>query len=141
MALTASMAVAGVCAAAGDGTILNKEQKAAETFFAGLNGDATVTYAAASATLVPELKTKITADAFAGLQKNVKEKLGNMKEAKFRRYEHFDDGDRVLYVGKYSKAENVAMVFAFNTTGKIVTFNIAPINVAPAPTHQAPAQK
>ena len=143
MALTASMAVAGVCAAAGEGAALTKEQKAAETFFAGLNSDATVTYAAASAGLDAELKTKITADAFAGLQKNVKEKLGNAKEIKFRSFERFNDGDRVVYMGQYSKEPTVAMVFVFNPTGKIVNFALNPLKPAPAPAQpaKAPAKK
>lgn len=132
LAMTASLAMASVCAAAGEGAALTKEQKAAETLFAGLNGVQTVTYAQASAGFVPELKTKITDQAYAGLQKTVKEKLGACKETKFRSFERFDDGDRVVYVGKYTKEQNVAMVFVFNPAGKIMNFALNPIKAQPA---------
>ena len=137
MAMTAAMAVASVGFAAGEGAALTKEQKAAEPLYAGLNGDAVVTYAQATAGMVPELKTKVTEEAYNNLKKNVKEKLGNCKEANFRSFERFNDGDRVVYLGKYSKEENVAMVFVFNQAGKIVNFALNPLKPQP---QQAPAQ-
>ena len=130
LAMTATMAMASVCAAAGEGAALTKEQKAAETFFSGLNGVQTVTYAQAAAGLDAELKTKITDQAFVGLQKSVKEKLGNAKDIKFRSFERFNDGDRVVYVGQYSKEPTVAMVFVFNPAGKIVSFALNPLKPA-----------
>ncbi len=140
LAMTATMAMASVCAAAGEGAALTKEQKAAEALFGGLNGVETVTYAQASAGMVPELKTKITEQAFNNLKKSVKDKLGNCKEAKFRSFERFNDGDRVVYMGKYSKEEAVAMVFVFNPAGKIVNFALNPLQKAPAQP-AAPAKK
>lgn len=139
LAMTGAMAMASVCAAAGEGAALTKEQKALETFTAGINGVETVTYAQASATLVPELKEKITEETYNGLKKNVKEKFGNYKESSFHSFERFNDGDRVVYLGKYSKEQAVAMVFVFNPAGKIVNFALNPMKpVAPAP---APAKK
>lgn len=140
LAMTATMAMASVCAAAGEGAALTKEQKAAEALFNGLNGVETATYAQASAGMVPELKTKITEEAFNNLKKSVKDKLGNCKEANFRSFERFNDGDRVVYMGKYSKEEAVAMVFVFNPAGKIVNFALNPLQKAPAQP-AAPAKK
>lgn len=141
LAMTGCMAMASVCAAAGEGAALTKEQKVAETLFAGLNGNATITYAQATAGMDPELKTKVTEKAYTDLQKSVKEKLGNMKEVTFRSYEHFNDGDRVVYLGKYVKEETVAMVFVFNPAGKLVNFALNPVKAQPAPAQQAPAKK
>lgn len=141
LALTASMAVAGVCSAAGEGAVLTKETKAAETFFGGLNGVETVTYAQTAATLDAQMKEKFTAEVFANLQKSVKAQMGNVKESKFRSFERFDDGDRVIYLGKYSKQENVAMIVVFNPAGKIVNFALNPIQQQPAQQPAQPAKK
>ena len=138
LAMTGAMAMASVCSAAGEGAALTKAQKALETFTAGINGVETVTYAQASAGLVPELKAKLTEEAYNGLKQSVKEKLGTCKESHFRSFERFNDGDRVVYLGKYSKEENVAMIFVFNPAGKIVNFALNPIKPAPAPA-KAPA--
>lgn len=127
LALTASMAVAGVCSAAGEGAALTKETKAAETFFGGLNGVETVTYAQTAATLDAQMKEKFTAEVFAEKQKEVKTKLGNIKESRFRSFERFDNGDRVVYLGKYSKQENVVMIVFFNPAGKIQDFGMHPV--------------
>ena len=141
LVMTASMAMASVCAAAGEGAILTKNQKAAETLFAGLNGNATVTYAAATAALDPELKTKVTEQAYNNLVKDIKEKLGAAKEVSFRTFEHFPDGDRIVYLGKYAKEEAVALVFLFNPAGKIVNFGLNPLKPQPAaPAGKAPAK-
>ena len=142
LTMTAAMAMASVCAAAGEGAALTKEQKAAETLFAGLNGDAAVTYVQASAGMDAELKGKVTADAFAQLQKSVKEKLGANKELTFRSFERFNDGDRVVYLGKYAKEPTVAMVCVFNPAGKLVNFALNPVKQQPAQQPaQAPAKK
>ena len=136
--MTATMAVSGVCAAAGEGSILNKDQKAAEALLAGLNGEETATYATATAGMVPELKAKVTEEAYNNLKKNVKEKLGTCKESTFRTYDHFHDGDRLVYVGKYTKEENVVMFFVFNPAGKIMNFSLSPVK--PQQQAQQPAK-
>jgi len=144
LAMTGAMAMASVCAAAGEGALLSKDQKAVEAFFAGLNGAEGTTYASTTAGLVPELKTKINAEAFANLQKGVKEKLGNCQDVKFRAFEHFNDGDRLVYLGKYSKEPNVVMNFVCNPAGKIMSFGLTPVKPqAPKPAQpaQAPAKK
>lgn len=138
LVMTGAMAMASVCAAAGEGAALTKEQKAAETLLAGLNGSETVTYAQASGAMGADLKAKVTEEAFGNLQKSVKNQLGNVKEVKFRSFERFNDGDRVVYLGSYSKEANVAVVFVFDPAGKIMNFALNPLKPAPAP--QQPAQ-
>ena len=139
MAITASMAMASVCAAAGEGAVLTKEQKAAEAFFSGMNGVAEITYAQATTGLDPELKAKVTEQAYNNIKKNVKDKFGACKETKFVAFIRGGNLDRVEYLGKYAKEEAVGMAFFFNPAGKIVSFSLSPIKKpAPAPT-PAPA--
>ena len=135
LAMIFTLAFSSICAAAGDGSVLNREQKAAEAFAAGATGDATVTYVKAVAGLNAEFKIKVSEQAFAELQKVVKEKLGTLKEAEFRSFERFADGDRVVYLGKFSKEKSVAMVYVFDKEGKMTNFAFNPIK------EQAPAEK
>jgi len=141
LAMTGALAMASVCSAAGEGAILTKDQKVVEAFYTGVNGAEGATYASATAGLVPELKTKVTAEVFAGLQKSVKDQLGNCKSTQFREYQHFNDGDRLVYVGNYSKQPTVAMVFVCNPAGKIIDFKFTPVKQQPAQPAQAPAKK
>jgi len=136
MALVGAMSLSAICSAAGEGAILTKDQKAAEAFTAALTGTE-VTYAAATAGLAPELKAKITEAAFKDLQTKIKTQLGTAKTINFRAFEHFQDGDRVVYVGSFSKENVVAVNYVFNPQNKIVNFAFTPVKPAPA---QAPAK-
>lgn len=138
MALAGAMSLSAICSAAGEGAILTKEQKAAEAFTAALTGTE-VTYATASAGLAPELKAKINEAAFKELQGKIKAQLGNAKEVNFRAFEHFQDGDRVVYIGSFSKEKVVAVNYIFNPQNKIVNFAFSPVK-APAQPAQAPAK-
>ena len=138
MAITASMAMASVCAAAGEGAVLTKEQKAAEAFFNGINGVPEVTYTQATSGLLPELKAKVTEQVYNNLKKNVKDKFGSCKSTKFVAFVRGGNFDRVEYLGKYAKEDTVGMAFFFNPAGKIINFSLTPIKqTAPA----APAKK
>mgnify|MGYP001529529617 CR=1 FL=1 len=67
--------------------------------------------------------------AFAALQKQVKDTLGTMKEMKFVAYERFDQGDRLTYLGSYSKQQLVRVIYGFNKEGKLTEFIFAPVEV------------
>ena len=111
-----TVAMAAVCFAAGDGNDLNKQQKIVDKFVAAL-------------TVSPELKQKMDVKAFAALQKQVKDTLGTMKEMKFVAYERFDQGDRLTYLGSYSKQQLVRVIYGFNKEGKLTEFIFAPVEV------------
>lgn len=122
-----TLAFSNICAAAGDGSALNKAQKVAEAFAAGATGDTAVTYTQAVAGLETQFKTKVSEQAFTELQKVVKEKLGRFQEAEFRSFERFSDGDRLIYIGKFSKEKVVAMVYVFDKNGKMTNFAFNPV--------------
>ena len=73
--LTLMMVVRGMCYAAGDGGDLNRQQKVADKFMAGLSGDAAAV-TQLQVDMVPELAEKMTAANFAALQKQLKEQFG-----------------------------------------------------------------
>ena len=97
-----TVAMAAVCFAAGDGNDLNKQQKIVDKFVAALT----------------------VAD-----DKQVKDTLGTMKEMKFVAYERFDQGDRLTYLGSYSKQQLVRVIYGFNKEGKLTEFIFAPVEV------------
>ncbi len=137
LTLAMSMAVAGVCSAAGDGTILNKEQKAAEAMTTALTTEEG-TLAMASVGFNAELKGKLKQEQFDSLKKAVKERFGSLKEARFVTFTRFKDGDRVDYVGNFVKEPQVQVTYLFDATGKIFNFLFTPVKPAPA---QQPAKK
>ena len=128
MALVGAMSVAAVCSAAGEGATLTKLQRAAEAFTAGATGQGA--YATSMIGMAPELKAKLTEAAFKDLQGKISAQLGTPKEITFRAFEHFKDGDRVLYLGSFSKEKNVAIHYIFNAQGQMANFAFAPVKPA-----------
>ncbi|MDO4178523.1 MAG: DUF3887 domain-containing protein [Phascolarctobacterium sp.] len=133
MALAGAMSFSAICSAAGEGSILTKDQRAAEAFTAAVTGTE-VTFASAASNLAPELKDKITEANFKDIQSKIKAQLGDAKEINFRAFEHFNDGDRVVYVGSFSKEKVVAITYLFNPQNKIINFAFAPVK----PPQEAP---
>lgn len=54
---------------------------------------------------------------------------GYAKEMKFVAYERFDQGDRLTYLGSYSKQQLVRVIYGFNKEGKLTEFIFAPVEV------------
>ena len=123
------MAVSGMCFAAGDGTDLNRQQRAVDKFVAVLNAADTTGFAQLSGDFAPDLQQKVDAAAFGELQKQVKERLGNQKEMKFVAYERFDQGDRLTYLGSYSREKMVRIIYGFDKNNKMIEFVFAPLEV------------
>jgi hypothetical protein len=48
---------------------------------------------------------------------------------KFVAYERFDQGDRLTYLGSYSKQQLVRVIYGFNKEGKLTEFIFAPVEV------------
>ena len=121
------MAVSGMCFAAGDGTDLNKQQRAVDKFVAVLNAADTTGFAQLSSDFAPDLQQKVDAAAFGALQKQVKERFGSQKEIKFVAYERFDQGDRLTYLGSYSREKMVRIIYGFDKNNKMIEFVFAPL--------------
>ena len=121
------MAVSGMCFAAGDGNDLNKQQRAVDKFVAVLNAADTTGFAQLSGDFAPDLQQKVDAAAFGALQKQVKERFGSQKEMKFVAYERFDQGDRLTYLGSYSREKMVRIIYGFDKNNKMIEFVFAPL--------------
>ncbi|WP_418544737.1 hypothetical protein [Phascolarctobacterium faecium] len=127
--LVVTMALSAMCFAAGDGSVLNKQQRVVDKFVAAVNTADSSGFAQMSADLAPDLQSKITAADFAAMQKQLKEKFGTQKELTFAAYERFDQGDRLTYLASYSKQKLVRAVYVFDKAGKMTEFVFVPVEI------------
>lgn len=127
--LVVTMALSAMCFAAGDGSVLNKQQRVVDKFVAAVNADDSSGFAQMSADFAPDLQSKITAADFAAMQKQLKEKFGTQKELTFAAYERFDQGDRLTYLASYSKQKLVRAVYVFDKAGKMTEFVFVPVEI------------
>ncbi|MBQ7760075.1 MAG: DUF3887 domain-containing protein [Acidaminococcaceae bacterium] len=121
------MMICSVGLAANDHKDLGKQQQVVEKFIDVFDGEPVPLYAQVSAGFSANLKQAVDEKAFGELQKQVRTKLGTMKEAKFFTYQRFDQADRVTYIASFSKEKMVSMIFAFNKQNKLVDFAFTPI--------------
>lgn len=115
--LLGSLLISSAAMAAGVASDFSKEEAAANLFIKSLN-DTTVTYESVAGNFTPALKENLTAEKYAAMLQQVKEKFGNNKEAKFAVLQRFDKADRVIYIGSFSKENLAQLVFVFDTTGR-----------------------
>ncbi len=120
-----TMAFAGICMAA-DGTDLNKQQKTAETFVKVFS-QTVPSYKDFTKGFDTQFKEKFDEKTYVTLQKQVKDKFGRMKEAKFYSFQRFDQTDRVTYIAAFSKRKLVAINLSFNKDNKMVDFALSPV--------------
>ncbi|WP_177566917.1 hypothetical protein [Phascolarctobacterium sp.] len=48
---------------------------------------------------------------------------------KFVAYERFDQGDRLTYLGSYSREKMVRIIYGFDKNNKMIEFVFAPLEV------------
>ncbi len=113
-------------AMAADGGDLNKEQKIAEQMINAVKQNSTITYEQISGSLSADLAKTFNARSYAGVQKSVKEQLGDFKESKFVSFTRFDQADRVVYLTSFSNQPVVIAQFDFDKSGKLLNFAFAP---------------
>ena len=113
--------------AANESKDLAKQQAVAERFLDVFDAEPAPLFAQVSAGFNPKMKEAITEKAFTDLQKQVKQKLGTMKEAKFFAYQRFDQADRVTYIGSFTKEKMVSIVFVFDRQNKMADFAFTPV--------------
>ena len=109
---------------AADGNALNKQQKTVEKFIDALDAAPAPDYAMIAPLLNEKFAQKLDAKAYAAFQKSAKEQLGTLKEAKFRLFERFVDGSRVVYVGSFDKEKVVLMQFVFDLKNALLAVNL-----------------
>lgn len=118
-----ALTACSLCFAA-DGNDLNKQQKTVEKFIDALDSAPAPDYAMISPLLNEKFAQKLDAKAYAAFQKSAKEQLGTLKEAKFRLFERFVDGSRVVYVGSFDKEKVVLMQFVFDLKNALLAVNL-----------------
>ena len=91
------------------------------------DGEPMPLFAQVSAGFSPNLKKAVDEKAFTELQKQVKQKFGTMKEAKFFTFQRFDQADRVTFIASFTKEKIVSMIFAFDKQNKLVDFAFTPV--------------
>lgn len=121
------MMVCSVGLAAGEHKDLAKQQQVAEKFMDVFDAEPVPMYAQVTAGFSENLKKAVTEKAFAELQKQVKQKMGTMKEAKFFAYQRFDQADRLTYIASFSKEKMVSVVFVFDKQSKLLDFAFTPV--------------
>ena len=127
MIVSCLMMLCSVGFAAGESKDLAKQQVVVERFLDVFDAEPAPLYAQVSAGFNPKMKEAVTEKAFTELQKQVKQKLGTMKEAKFFAYQRFDQADRVTYIGSFTKEKIVSMIFVFDRQNKMVDFAFTPV--------------
>ena len=118
-----ALTACSLCFAA-DGNNLNKQQKTVEKFIDALDAAPAPDYAMIAPLLNEKFAQKLDAKAYAAFQKSAKEQLGTLKEAKFRLFERFVDGSRVVYVGSFDKEKVVLMQFVFDLKNALLAVNL-----------------
>ena len=127
MIVSCLMMLCSVGFAAGESKDLAKQQVVVERFLDVFDAEPAPLYAQVSTGFNPKMKEAVTEKAFTELQKQVKQKFGTMKEAKFFAYQRFDQIDRVTYIGSFTKEKIVSMIFAFDKQNKLVDFAFTPV--------------
>ena len=118
-----ALTACSLCFAA-DGNDLNKQQKTVEKFIDALDAAPAPDYAMIAPLLNEKFAQKLDAKAYAAFQKSAKEQLGTLKEAKFRLFERFVDGSRVVYVGSFDNEKVVLMQFVFDLKNALLAVNL-----------------
>ena len=121
------MMVCSVGLAANDHKDLAKQQQVAEKFMDVFDGEPVPMYTQVSAGFSANLKKAVTEKACADLQKQVRTKLGTMKEAKMFAFQRFDQADRMTYIASFSKEKMVSVVFVFDKQSKLLDFAFTPV--------------
>ena len=127
MIVSCLMMLCSVGFAANESKDLAKQQAVAERFLDVFDAEPAPLFVQVSAGFNPKMKEAVTEKAFTELQKQVKQKFGTMKEAKFFAYQRFDQADRVTYIGSFTKEKIVSMIFAFDKQNKLVDFALTPV--------------
>ena len=127
MVVSCLMMLCSVGFAAEDHKAMAKQQQVVEKFLDVFDGEPVPMFAQVSAGFNANLKKAVDEKAFAELQKQVKQKFGTMKEAKFFTYQRFDQADRVTFIASFTKEKIVSMIFAFDKLNKLVDFAFTPI--------------
>lgn len=129
ISLLLTLAFSATCLAGENGNALSKEEKAATTVISALTAKDSKDYAKAVKFMSPQLSTKMNINTFIALQKQVREKMGSLKELSFVSFERFEKDDTVTYLAVFTLEENVELTFTFDKNNKVTEFTLTPLAV------------
>ncbi len=119
-----------VCLAGENGNTLSKAEKTIGILIDSLDkSENSATYNELSKGFNQKLKETVTADGLKLLQDQVAERFGRPTETKMVSFERFDQSDRIVYLGSFSKENIVRLVFVFDKDGKMADFAFTPVTV------------
>lgn len=127
MIVSCLMMICSVSFAADDHKALGKQLAVAEKMMDAFDAEPMPLFAQVSAGFSANLKQAVDEKAFTELQKQVRQKFGTMKEAKFFTFQRFDQADRVTFIASFTKEKIVSMIFAFDKQNKLVDFAFTPV--------------
>lgn len=122
------MAMSSICLAS-DGSDLSRQQGTAQLVIDSF-GEKAPAFGKVSANFEDSLKKNMDEKKFADVQKQVKEKFGDLKQVKFYSFERFDAQDRLTYLASFSNANVVSIVYVFDKDNKLVEFGLFPQQAA-----------
>lgn len=135
------MCFGSVAMAASNSQVLAKEEAAVSQTMSALTGN--TSYEVVSQEFAPELTASLDKKGLADMKKEVKSKLGKMKEMRLVAIQKYNDGDRVTYLASFSKEQLVKVEFVFKIDGdnvKVWNFTLVPMEQQAAPAEQSNAQ-
>jgi len=109
------MGLANFCFAS-NGSMLDSEEKTAVQVLSAIDGQ--TEYTAVRSDFSAGLSKNLTSAKFVEMKKAIKDKIGNISNAKLLVLQKFENADSLIYIGKGSKAPNVEIRFVFETKGK-----------------------
>ena len=136
LTMLVALASTSLCFAA-DGNDLNKQQKTVDKFISALDENPAPEYAVIAPLLNAKFAQKLDEKAYQAFQKSAKQQLGTLKEAKFRLFERYADGSRVVYVGNFAKEKVVLMQFVFDLKNTLLAVNLNAVKEQGAAQNQA----
>lgn len=124
-----TMAFAASCFATENSSALSDAESSAQKVITALVASDTLGYKDAEKAMSADLAQQMNVNTFIAMQRQVKEKFGNLKETKFFSFERFDKADRLTYIAGFSRQPAVSIVFELDKKEKITNFSLNALEV------------
>ncbi len=124
-----TMAFAASCFATENSSALSDAESSAQKVITALVASDTLGYKDAEKAMSADLAQQMNVNTFIAMQRQGKEKFGNLKETKFFSFERFDKADRLTYIAGFSRQPAVSIVFELDKKEKITNFSLNALEV------------
>lgn len=137
LAVALVLCFSSLCFAANNGSILNGEERVTAQIFDAFNNKAV--YSDFAGSLSAGFAKNMPEKKFGDLRRDALQKLGTLSKPVLIDWYRFANADRLIYVAKGTKAENVQVVFVFVNENK--KFMLNEILMQPVPVKKPVQQK